>query len=339
MRCCASPRIRAPRGNRSSARAAKRACSARPRARRSRRAPGRARNGSRLRGARARDPRRRRGLKSWAALYHEADAPPTLDVAETASGSDPAGARLLDKSIARRETGNVRFVDEGALGRGCRPGVAEGVGQGRPSCDGLSSAPDRAGALAIKANLRPRLTPMRQIGGARTWRFAGCGQVRQLWRVRYWREPRPDQRRLRPRNAATRPKGSKPGSTGSSRSRSTTASRRASSTGVRDGASSTLGAVARPRAGGIAGRGRGLRRPHISPSRVKQGKSMMIAYAEPLERIEARFGVPGPVLVAIWGLETEYGAALGKYSTSARSRRWPTTAAGARSTRRSSSTR
>jgi lytic murein transglycosylase len=54
---------------------------------------------------------------------------------------------------------------------------------------------------------------------------------------------------------------------------------------------------------------------HLSPSRVKQGKSMMLAYAEPLERIEQRYGVPGPVLVAIWGLETDYGAALGKYPT------------------------
>ncbi len=52
---------------------------------------------------------------------------------------------------------------------------------------------------------------------------------------------------------------------------------------------------------------------HITPSRVKHGKSMMLAYAEPLERIEQRYGVPGPVLVAIWGLETDYGAALGKY--------------------------
>ena len=54
---------------------------------------------------------------------------------------------------------------------------------------------------------------------------------------------------------------------------------------------------------------------HISPARVKQGKSMMLAYAEPLQRIEARFGVPAPVLVAIWGLETDYGASLGRYST------------------------
>ncbi|MBV9287559.1 MAG: lytic murein transglycosylase [Hyphomicrobiales bacterium] len=54
---------------------------------------------------------------------------------------------------------------------------------------------------------------------------------------------------------------------------------------------------------------------HITPGRIKQGKTMMLAYAEPLERIEQRFGVPAPVLVAIWGLETDFGASLGRYPT------------------------
>src|SRR5271166_5237079 len=44
---------------------------------------------------------------------------------------------------------------------------------------------------------------------------------------------------------------------------------------------------------------------HITAGRIKRGKTMLIAYAEPLERIEQRYGVPGPVLVAIWGLETD----------------------------------
>ena len=42
---------------------------------------------------------------------------------------------------------------------------------------------------------------------------------------------------------------------------------------------------------------------------------MLLAYAEPLQRIEQRYGVPGPVLVAIWGLETDFGAGLGSYPT------------------------
>ena len=54
---------------------------------------------------------------------------------------------------------------------------------------------------------------------------------------------------------------------------------------------------------------------HITPSRLKRGKNMLLAYAEPLQTIEQRYGVPGPVLVAIWGLETDYGAGLGTYPT------------------------
>ena len=54
---------------------------------------------------------------------------------------------------------------------------------------------------------------------------------------------------------------------------------------------------------------------HISPLGVKRGKSMLLRYAEPLQTIEQRTGVPGAVLVAIWGLETGYGASVGKYNT------------------------
>ncbi len=54
---------------------------------------------------------------------------------------------------------------------------------------------------------------------------------------------------------------------------------------------------------------------HITPGRIKRGKMMLLAYAEPFEKIEQRFGVPAPVLVAIWGLETDFGADLGQYPT------------------------
>jgi lytic murein transglycosylase len=53
----------------------------------------------------------------------------------------------------------------------------------------------------------------------------------------------------------------------------------------------------------------------VSAYRVRKGRQMLVAYAEPLEKIERRFGVPGPILVAIWGLETEFGAGLGNYPT------------------------
>jgi lytic murein transglycosylase len=53
----------------------------------------------------------------------------------------------------------------------------------------------------------------------------------------------------------------------------------------------------------------------VSGYRVRKGRQMLVAYAEPLDKIERRFGVPGPVLVAIWGLESEFGAGLGNYPT------------------------
>ena len=53
----------------------------------------------------------------------------------------------------------------------------------------------------------------------------------------------------------------------------------------------------------------------VTANRIKRGKAMMIAYAEPLQAIEAKYGVPAPVLVAIWGLESEFGAGTGTYPT------------------------
>jgi lytic murein transglycosylase len=53
----------------------------------------------------------------------------------------------------------------------------------------------------------------------------------------------------------------------------------------------------------------------VTSYRVKRGKQMMVALAEPLETIEAKFGVPATVLVAIWGLESEFGAGSGTYPT------------------------
>ena len=54
---------------------------------------------------------------------------------------------------------------------------------------------------------------------------------------------------------------------------------------------------------------------HITPFALKKGKTLMLRYAEPLQRIEQRYGVPGAVLVAIWGLETGFGSDTGHYPT------------------------
>ena len=53
----------------------------------------------------------------------------------------------------------------------------------------------------------------------------------------------------------------------------------------------------------------------ISPDRLRKGANMLKRYGSILEKIEDRYGVPGEVLVAIWGLETDYGVNQGKFST------------------------
>ena len=51
------------------------------------------------------------------------------------------------------------------------------------------------------------------------------------------------------------------------------------------------------------------------PPRVKRGADKVRQYAGLLQRIESQYGVQGPVLVAIWGLETDFGAYIGNFAT------------------------
>ena len=53
----------------------------------------------------------------------------------------------------------------------------------------------------------------------------------------------------------------------------------------------------------------------VSPDRLRKGANMLKRYGSILERIEERYGLPGPVLVAILGLETDFGVNEGKFST------------------------
>ena len=46
----------------------------------------------------------------------------------------------------------------------------------------------------------------------------------------------------------------------------------------------------------------------VSSSLLARGRGLMATHAGTLSRVEQRFGVPGPVLIAIWGLETNYGS-------------------------------
>ncbi len=51
------------------------------------------------------------------------------------------------------------------------------------------------------------------------------------------------------------------------------------------------------------------------PPRLARGRKMLAQYGPLFGRIEQQFGVPGAVIVAIWGLETDFGADDGKFST------------------------
>lgn len=49
-------------------------------------------------------------------------------------------------------------------------------------------------------------------------------------------------------------------------------------------------------------------------SRLGKARNRMIQYGRLLERIEQQFGVPGSIVVAIWGLETDFGVNQGTQS-------------------------
>jgi len=49
--------------------------------------------------------------------------------------------------------------------------------------------------------------------------------------------------------------------------------------------------------------------------RLGQGRTLLQKHAAIFQRIERDYGVPGPVIVAFWGLETDFGAVLGDFPT------------------------
>ena len=53
----------------------------------------------------------------------------------------------------------------------------------------------------------------------------------------------------------------------------------------------------------------------VNGHRLTQGKANLQKYASVLAQVEAETGVPGPVIAAFWGLETDYGAVLGNFDT------------------------
>jgi lytic murein transglycosylase len=53
----------------------------------------------------------------------------------------------------------------------------------------------------------------------------------------------------------------------------------------------------------------------VSANRLQVGAQLLKKYANVFARIQQEYGVPGPVLVAFWGLETDFGKVMGNMQT------------------------
>lgn len=53
----------------------------------------------------------------------------------------------------------------------------------------------------------------------------------------------------------------------------------------------------------------------VAPYRLQRGAQLIKAHADIFTRIDKDYGVPAPVIVAFWGLETDFGANLGTLPT------------------------
>ena len=53
----------------------------------------------------------------------------------------------------------------------------------------------------------------------------------------------------------------------------------------------------------------------VSAQRVTQGREKLAEHRETARRMESRYGVPAEVIVAIWGIESNYGGNFGNFST------------------------
>lgn len=50
----------------------------------------------------------------------------------------------------------------------------------------------------------------------------------------------------------------------------------------------------------------------VTPARIKRATALMARHAALLSRVERQFGVPAPLIVAIWTMETDNGGDMGK---------------------------
>lgn len=53
----------------------------------------------------------------------------------------------------------------------------------------------------------------------------------------------------------------------------------------------------------------------VTDYRVKQGAVLLNKYKPVFDRIQKQYGVPGPVMIAFWALETDFGGNMGDFAT------------------------
>ncbi len=53
----------------------------------------------------------------------------------------------------------------------------------------------------------------------------------------------------------------------------------------------------------------------VSDRRIKDGAAVNVKYKNIFDRIQKQYGVPGPVIIAFWALETDFGGNMGDFAT------------------------
>ncbi len=53
----------------------------------------------------------------------------------------------------------------------------------------------------------------------------------------------------------------------------------------------------------------------VSPARVRRGQEVLAQYRQEAETVSTRYGVPASVIVAIWGIESNFGSNFGTFQT------------------------
>ena len=53
----------------------------------------------------------------------------------------------------------------------------------------------------------------------------------------------------------------------------------------------------------------------VSDYRIKQGAALLKKHKATFDAVEQQYGVPGPVMIAFWALETDFGANMGDFAT------------------------